>query len=394
MRKTALALAAAAALLASPSFGADKVKIGFITTITTPAGVIGRDMVDAVNLAMQDIDGKMGGLEVELFIEDDGFKPETGKQKTDKLVKQDNVHFVAGFIWSHVLLASRKSALDGGKFLISSNAGPSQIAGRLCHENFFSTSWQNDQTPMAMGEVLNQRGVKSLYVMAPNYTAGKNMVAGLERTFRGEILGKDMTKWGKDAQLDFSAELAKAKASGADGIFVFYPGKAGGAFIKQYQQAGLQDEIALYTVFTVDSIALPNLQKAGMSGVLGSLNTQFWGPDLDTPQNGKFVSGFRKAYGRYPSFYAAQSYDTIFLIKSAVEAVSGNLDDMDGMRAAMAKADFPSVRGPFRYGNNHFPVQNFYLRKVVEDADGVWTTTVVDTVLKDHQDVYAAECKM
>jgi branched-chain amino acid transport system substrate-binding protein len=394
MKKTALALTAAAALLASPSFGADKVKIGFVTTVTTPAGVIGRDMVDAVNLAMQDIGGKMGGLEVELIIEDDGFKPEIGKQKTDKLVKQDDVHFVAGFIWSHVLLASRKSALDGGKFLISSNAGPSQIAGKLCHENFFSTSWQNDQTPMAMGEVLNQRGVKSLYVMAPNYAAGKNMVSGVERTFKGEILGKDMTKWGKDAQLDFSAELAKAKASGADGIFVFYPGKAGGAFIKQYQQAGLQGEIALYTVFTVDSIALPNLQKAGMSGVLGSLNTQFWGPDLDTPQNKQFVSGFKKAYGRYPSFYAAQSYDTIFLIKSAVEAVGGNLDDMDGMRAAMKKADFPSVRGPFRYGNNHFPIQNFYLRQVVEDADGVWTTTVVDTVLKDHQDVYAAECKM
>ena len=394
MKKTALALAAAAALLASPSFGADKVKIGFVTTVTTPAGVIGRDMVDAVNLAMQDIGGRMGGLEVELIVEDDGFKPEIGKQKTDKLVKQDDVHFVAGFIWSHVLLASRKSALDGGKFLISSNAGPSQIAGKLCHENFFSTSWQNDQTPMAMGEVLNRQGVKSLYVMAPNYAAGKNMVSGVERTFKGEILGKDMTKWGKDAQLDFSAELAKAKASGADGIFVFYPGKAGGAFIKQYQQAGLQGEIALYTVFTVDSIALPKLQEAAMTGVLGSLNTQFWGPDLDTPQNKKFVSGFKKAYGRYPSFYAAQSYDTIFLIKSAVEAVGGNMDDMDGMRAAMMKADFPSVRGPFRYGNNHFPIQNFYLRKVVEDADGVWTTTVVDTVLEDHQDVYAAECKM
>ena len=394
MRKTALALAAAAALLASPSVAADKVRIGFVTTVTTPAGVIGRDMVDAVNLAMQDIGGRMGGLEVELIVEDDGFKPEVGKQKTDKLVKQDDVHFVAGFIWSHVLLASRKSALDGGKFLISSNAGPSQIAGKLCHEDFFSTSWQNDQTPMAMGEVLNRQGVKSLYVMAPNYAAGKNMVAGVERTFKGEILGKDMTKWGKDAQLDFSAELAKARASGADGIFVFYPGKAGGAFIRQYQQAGLQDEIALYTVFTVDSIALPNLQKAGMSGVLGSLNTQFWGPDLDTPQNRKFVAGFKRAYGRYPSFYAAQSYDTIFLIKSAVEAVGGDLDDRDGMRAAMKKADFPSVRGPFRYGNNHFPIQNFYLRKVVEDADGVWTTTVVDTVLEDHQDVYAADCRM
>ena len=382
------------ALLAAPAVAADKVKIGFITTLTTPAGVIGKDMADAVNLALDHIGGKMGESDVELIIEDDGFKPEIGKQKTDKLVKQDDVHFVAGYIWSHVLLASRKSALDAGKFLISSNAGPSQIAGKLCHKNFFSTSWQNDQTPMAMGEVLNQKGIESLYIMAPNYAAGKNMVAGVERTFKGKIVGKDMTKWGKDAQLDFSAELAKAKASKAGAIFVFYPGKAGGAFIKQYQQAGLQGKIPLYSVFTVDSIALPKLQQAKMEGVLGSLMTQFWAPDLDTPQNKKFVDGFKAKYGRYPSFYAAQSYDTIFLIKSAVEAVKGDLKDMDGLRAAMAKADFPSVRGPFKYGNNHFPIQNFYLRQVVEDADGVWTTKIVDTVYTNHQDSYAKDCKM
>jgi len=245
IRKLTL-LAAAGMLAVSPALAADKVKIGYVTTITTPAGVIGKDVVDAVNLALKDIGGKMAGLPVELFMEDDGFKPAIGKQKTDKLVKQNKVDFVAGYLWSHVLLASRKSALDAGKFLISANAGPSQIAGKLCHENFFSTSWQNDQTPMAMGEVLNQKGVKSLYVMAPNYAAGKNMVAGVERTFKGKIIGKDLTKWGKDAQLDFSAELAKAKASGAEGIFIFYPGKAGGAFIKQYEQAGLRGKIPLY----------------------------------------------------------------------------------------------------------------------------------------------------
>ena len=373
---------------------AAKVKIGFVTTITTPAGVIGRDMVDAVNLAMEDIGGKMAGRDVELIIEDDGFKPAIGKQKTDKLVKQDKVQFVTGFIWSHVLLASQKSALGAGKFLISSNAGPSQMAGKLCHKNFFSTSWQNDQTPMAMGEVLNLNNVGSLYVMAPNYAAGKNMVAGVTRTFKGKIVGKDLTKWGKDAQLDFSAELAKAKASGAEGIFVFYPGKAGGAFIKQYAQAGLQGKIPLYSVFTVDSIALPKLQKANMSGVMGSVMTQFWAPDLDTPQNKKFVSGFKKKYGRYPSFYAAQSYDTIFLIKSAVESVKGDLSNMDGMRAAMKTANFPSVRGKFSYGNNHFPIQNFYSRKVVKDSEGVWTTSVQDVVLKNHQDTYAKDCSM
>ncbi len=394
MTRTLASLAAAAMLAAGPALAADKVKIGFVTTITTPAGSIGKDMVDAANLALEHIGGEMAGLPVELIVEDDGFKPAIGKQKTDKLVKQDDVDFVAGFIWSHVLLASRKSALDGGKFLISSNAGPSQIAGKLCHENFFSTSWQNDQTPMAMGEVLNAKGVKSLYVMAPNYAAGKNMVAGVERTFAGEIVGKDMTKWGKDAQLDFSAELAKAKASDAQGLFVFYPGKAGGAFIKQYEQAGLQDRIPLYSVFTVDSLSLPRLQAAGMKGVLGSTMTQFWAPDLDTPQNARFVSGFKEKHGRYPSFYAAQSYDTIFLIQSAVEAVGGDLSDMDGMRAAMARADFPSVRGPFRYGNNHMPIQNFYSREVVEDSDGVWTTSIRETVLEDHQDTYAGDCPL
>ena len=394
MFKKFLLLASAGLMAIGSAVAAEKVKIGFVTTITTPAGVIGKDMVDAVNLAMEDIGGKMAGLDVELIVEDDGFKPAVGKQKTDKLVKQDKVQFVTGFIWSHVLLASQKSALGAGKFLISSNAGPSQMAGKLCHKNFFSTSWQNDQTPMAMGAVLNLNNVKSLYVMAPNYAAGKNMIAGVTRTFKGKIVGKDLTKWGKDAQLDFSAELAKAKASGAEGIFVFYPGKAGGAFIKQYAQAGLQGKIPLYSVFTVDSIALPKLQKANMNGVMGSVMTQFWAPDLDTPQNKKFVSGFKKKYGRYPSFYAAQSYDAIFLIKSAVEAVKGDLSNMDGMRAAMEKANFPSVRGKFSYGNNHFPIQNFYSRKVVKDSDGVWTTSVREVVLKNHQDTYAKDCSM
>ena len=389
-----LCAAAALALLAAPAAAADKVKIGFLVTLTTPAAVIGNDMKDAFELANEHIGGEIAGLDVEIIYEDDGFKPEIGKQKTDKLVKQDDVDFVTGYIWSHVLLASRKSALDAGKFMISANAGPSQLAGELCHENFFSTSWQNDQTPMALGEVLNQRGVKSLYIMSPNYTAGKNMVAGVERTFKGEVKGKDMTKWGKDAQLDFSAELAKAKASGAEAIFVFYPGKAGGAFIKQYVQSGLSESIPLYSVYTVDALSLPRFQKAGMNGVLGSLMTQFWSPDLDTPQNKKFVAAFLEKYGRYPSFYAAQSYDAMFFIKSAVEAVGGALDNMDGMRSAMEKADYPSVRGSYSYGNNHFPIQNFYLREATTDSEGRWTTKIVDTVYTNHQDVYAKDCKL
>jgi branched-chain amino acid transport system substrate-binding protein len=384
----------ASAIITTGVAQAESVKIGFITTLTTPAGVIGADMKNSVELALEHIGYKMGNLDVELIMEDDGFKPDIGKQKTDKLVKQDDVDFVVGYIWSHVLLASAKSVFDADKFLISTNAGPSQIAGKRCNKNFFSTSWQNDQTPMAMGEYLNQIGVKSIYIMAPNYAAGKDMAKGVESTFKGEIKGKDLTKWGADAQLDFSAELAKAKASGAEGIFVFYPGKAGGAFIKQYQQAGLQDKMPLYTVFTVDSTALPKLQAGGLTGVLGSKNTQEWSPDMDNAANQRFVADYLKQFGKYPSFYGAQSYDAIMLIKSAVEATGGNLKDKDALRKALMAADFDSIRGRYTYGNNHMPIQNFYLREVVEDSEGRWTTKIVKTVYKNHQDPHASKCKM
>jgi len=386
-------MALAATMLTTPAM-AETVKIGFVTTLTTGAAVIGKDMENAVNLAMDHLGGMAGDTKLEVVFGDDQFAPEAGKQVTDKLVKQDDVDVVAGYIWSHVLLASRKSVLDAGKILISANAGPSQIAGKLCSENFFSTSWQNDQTPMAMGEVLNQQGVKSLYIMAPNYAAGKNMVAGVERTFQGEVKGKDLTKWGADAQLDFSAELAKAKASGAEGIFVFYPGAAAGAFIKQYHQAGLKDTMPLYSVFTVDALSLPRLQAADFESVLGSRVTQQWDPSLDNAANKKFVDDFKAKYGGYPSFYAAQSYDAIMLIASAVEAVGGDMSNQDAFRAAIKAADFDSVRGDFAFGTNNMPVQNFYLREVVADADGNWTTKVVATVYENHVDSYAAECSM
>ena len=392
MKRYLFWLLPALALIGAPAEAAEKIKIGFVTTLTTGAAVIGKDMRNAVELALDHIGRKMGPLDVELIYADDEFNPQKGKQATERLVLSDNVDIVAGYIWSHVLLASAGTVLDAGKILISSNAGPSQLAGERCNKNFFNVSWQNDQTPMALGEVLNRRGVKSLYLIAPNYAAGKNMVAGVERTFKGTVVGKDMTAW--PAQKDWSAELTKVKAAQPDGVFIFYPGGHGPAFIKQYQQAGLEGKIPLYSVYTLDSISLPLFQKAGMKGVLGTFMTQFWAPDMDNPQNKRFVAGFKEKYGKYPSFYAAQSYDTIFFIKAAVEAVDGKIGDVDAMRAAMEKTDFPSVRGKFRFGPNHFPIQNFYSREVVVDADGIWTTSLREAVLVDHQDPYAGKCKM
>ncbi len=391
MLKKLMGSAALLTLLAGPAV-ADTVKIGFVTTLTTPVAVIGKDMRDAVDLAVEHIGGKMGDLDVEIVYADDEFNSQKGKQATERLVLSDKVDIVAGYIWSNVLLASAPVVLGEGKILISANAGPSPLAGAQCNENFFNIAWQNDQTPMALGELLNQQGVKSLYLVAPNYAAGQNMVAGVERTFKGKVVGKDMTVW--PSQRDWSAELTKVKSAKPEGVFTFYPGPAGPAFIKQYQQAGLAGDVPLYSVYTLDSISLPLFQKAGMETVLGTKMTQFWAPDLDNATNKKFVADFRAKYGRYPSFYAAQSYDSIMYIASAVKAVNGDVKNTDGMRAALKAANFDSVRGPFKMGNNHFPIQNFYERTVVKDADGNWTTAVGRAVLKGHQDPYASQCKM
>jgi branched-chain amino acid transport system substrate-binding protein len=386
-----LAIAAIVYFLVIEKTARETVRIGFITTLTTGAAIIGEDQRKAVDLAVEHIGGKMGPLAVEIVYEDDAFNPATGKQKTEKLVKQDRVDVVVGYIWSNVLLASAPVVLDAGKILISANAGPSPLAGKNCHKNFFNVSWQNDQTPMALGEVLNQRGVKSLYVIAPNYAAGKDMVAGVERTFKGKIVGKDMTTW--PSQIDWAAEFTKVKAAAPEAVFTFYPGKHGPAFIKQYEQAGLTGT-PLYSVYTLDALSLPRFQEAGMTNVLGTTMTQMWSPDMDNPANRKFVGDFKAKHGEYPSFYAAQAYDSIMLIKSAVEAMNGKIDDVDAMRAALEQARFESVRGNFRFGNNHFPIQDFFSREVVADADGKWTTKITGVALKGHQDVYAKDCRM
>ncbi len=392
MKNKLIPLVAVSLALIAPSAYPATVKLGFVTTLSTPAAVIGNDMRDAVELALEHIGHKMGPADVEVVYGDDEFNPLKGKQATERLIAQEKVDLVFGYIWSHVLLASATTVLDAGKILISANAGPSQLAGKGCHKNFFNISWQNDQTPMAMGEVLNQRGVKKLYVIAPLYAAGKNMVVGVKRTFTGDIIGEDMTKW--PDQIDWASELSKVKAANPDAVFVFYPGKHGPAFIKQYQQSGLAGNVDLYTVFTIDSISLPRFQAAEMTGVLGTVMAMFWTPDLDNMANRKFVDSFKAKYGKYPSFYAAQSYDAVMYIASAVESVAGDVSDVDGLRTALRKADFDSVRGSFEMGPNHYPIQNFYSREVIVDDDGVWTTSVRETVLEMHQDVYASECSM
>jgi branched-chain amino acid transport system substrate-binding protein len=387
MKMVLVAAGAALALGMGPAMAQNPVKIGFLSTFSGPVAVIGNDMRNSFELALDHLGRKMGGRPVEVIYEDDGFKPETGKQKSEKLVQSDKVDFVVGYIWSNVLLASYKPVIDSKTFLISANAGPHQIAGELCSPYFFSTSWQNDQTPEAMGVYMNQKGVKSVYLIGPNYAAGKDMLAGVAATFKGKVLGQDLTKW--PTQLDFSAELAKAKAANPEAIFVFYPGAAGVQFLNQYAQAGLKGKIPLYTAFTIDSLSLPR-QKDLAFGVPG---VQQWVNDLPNDANKKFVADFKKKHGAYPSFYGAQAYDAAMLLASVVSQVK-DLGDKAAVRKALEKADFKSVRGNFKYGNNHFPIQNFYLQDVVKDADGKLTLKTVATIVENSQDRHHDKCKM
>jgi len=381
--------AALALTLALPVSAQQKsVKIGFVSTFSGPTAVIGNDMRNSFEVALDHLGRKMGGLPVEVIYEDDQQKPEVGKQKSEKLVQSDKVDFVIGYIWSNVLLASLKPVVDSQTFLISANAGPSQIAGDLCSPFFFSTSWQNDQTPQAMGTYMTQKGVKTAFLMGPNYAAGKDMLTGVRSTFKGEVIGEELTRW--PDQLDFSTELSKVRAAKPEAVFVFYPGAAGVQFLTQYVQSGLKGQIPLYTAFTIDETTLP-LQKDLALGVPGA---QEWVNDLPNEANKKFVADYRAKNGKGPSFYGAQSYDAANLVNSAVVAVNGDLSKKDAMRDAMRKADYASVRGPYKYGNNQFPIQNFYLQEAVKDAGGNIVLKTMATIVKDSQDRFHDKCPM
>ncbi|HXQ84919.1 MAG TPA: ABC transporter substrate-binding protein [Xanthobacteraceae bacterium] len=388
MRRTIIS-AAALALVAGPAMAQDKtVKIGFISTFSGPVAAIGNDMKNSFELGLDNHGRKLGGLPVEVIYEDDQIKPDVGVQKTQKLIESDHVNFVVGYIWSNVMLASLKPLVDSKTMTIDANAGPSQLAGELCSPYVFSTSWQNDQTPAAVGLYMNQKGVKTAFLIGPNYAAGKDMLAGVKTTFKGQIVGEEYTRW--PDQLDFSAELSKARAAKPDAIFVFYPGGAGIQFVTQYVQAGLKGQIPLYTAFTIDDLSLPRLKDLAI-GIPGA---QEWVGDLPNAANKKFVADYKAKYNAAPSFYGAQSYDAVSLIDSAVTAVKGDLSNKEGMRKAMEKADFKSVRGNFRFGNNHIPIQNFYLQDAVKNADGSFALKTVATIVKDDQDRFHDKCPM
>ena len=387
IRMLAAGLAAASLAFAPLASAQQKIKIGFITTLSGNAGGIGKHMKDSVELALDHLGNKMGGVPVEVIFGDDQQKPDVGVQVAEEMLKKNQVDIVAGIIWSNVMMAVVPVVTGAGKVMVGTNAGASPLAGKACHPQFFSTSWNNDQSPEAMGKFMQEQGINDVYILAPNYQAGKDMVAGFKRYYKGRIAEEIYTKPG---QQDYQAEITQLRAKSPKATFVFYPGGMGIQFVKQYVQAGLRDRIPLYSVFTVDETTLPALKEAA----LGQYEARFWSPDMNVPASKRFVADFRKKYGYTPSFYGAQSYDGMMLIDSAARANKGSLADTKAVVMAMRKAEYDSIRGPFKWNVNQMPIQDFFLLQAEKGADGEVEMHIKRKVFDDHKDSYYQDCKM
>ena len=386
LKTTLLATSILAGLAPMAHADDDVVRVGLVYTLSGPAAVLGEHSRDGFLLAMENLGNKLGGKEVEITIVDDEQKPDIAVSRARELVESDQVDFVVGPVFSNIVNAIVGPVTEGGAFLISTNAGTSNLAGVECNPDLFVTSYQNDQMHEVSGKYAQDQGFQNVFLLAPNYQAGKDAMEGFKHSYTNGLAGEILVPLG---QLDFSAELAQIAAMQPDAIYAFMPGGMGVNLVKQFNQAGMTG-IPFLSAFTVDETTLPAQQEAAL-GLSGGSN---WAPDLDTPQSKEFVSQFVEKYDRVPATYAMQAYDAAYLIDSAVAAVDGKLSDRDALRDALAKADFTSLRGDFAFGPNHYPVQDFYLTKVVQREDGAYATSIDQTIFTDYSDNYVGDCQM
>lgn len=389
MRKRRLimtALAVGTLFATNVSHAEETLKIGFIGTLSGTNASMGKQLSEGFQLAVEQAGGKLGGMPTKVVLVDDQQKPDIGRQEANRLIESEKVQFIVGVPFSNVLNAVFAPAVQS-TILIGMAGAPSSIAGASCSQYFFSSSWQGDTLAEAMGTALQRKQVKRLYVMVPNFPGGREVVAGLKRHFKGEIVGEVYTPLG---QLDFAPELALLRTAKPDAVFAFFPGGLGIQFIKQFAQSGLKSTVPLYTAYTIDANTLVAMGDAAV----GVRTAEFWSASMDNAANKQFVDAFRKRYNYAPSSYAAQGYDAGRLMDAAIRQAGGAITNRAAIASALKSAKFQSVRGGFRYNNNHFPIQDLYLGEIVKAADGAPTMQLGERVLQDHGDAYASQCPL
>jgi branched-chain amino acid transport system substrate-binding protein len=366
---------------------AEKIRLGFLTTLSGPIATLGKEQEMGLDLALKELGGKIGGIPVEVFKEDSRMQPDTAAQAATKLIESNHIDFLTGTMLSNQLLAIVKPVTDSGAFIFSGIGGPSELAGAGCNPNVFVLSWENNTPSEAAGKMMTDDGHKRGFFVAQNYVTGKEHVSGAKTYFKGQVVGE---AYPNRTTMDFAAEISQIRAANPDAAYIFMPGAQGIAFVKQFASAGLAERIPLYSgSWLADEHSFDALGDVA----LGTHLAANWFVGLDNPQNKAFVAAFRKEYGRNPVFYAAFVYDSIMLLDRAVREVNGNIQDKDKLRAALRKADFKSTRGDFRFNTNQFPIQSFYSAKVVK-AGNAYRHEVTGTVFQKHADRFVAECKM
>jgi len=385
LRPLFVTLAVAAAAASPQALAQAPIKIGFIGELSGPQAAVGKEQYDGLMLLIERNGGKLGGFPVQVIKEDSQLKPDVANQLARKLVERDKVDIVTGVSFSNIMMAIHKYVTDNKVFLVGSNAGPSQIAGAQCSPYQFILSPQGDQTSEAVGKYATEKGYKRVFLLAPNYQAGKDTLSGFKRHFKGQVVEEVYSPL---SQQDFSAELSQVSAAKPDAVFAFYPGGLGIGFARQYAQAGMMKTIPLLSTYVADAITLPSLGP----GALGMISGGIWAPDAPNPASAKFVADFEKKYGRIPSNYAAQSYDAAQLLDRAIAKVGGKVGDKPAFMAALKAADFQSVRGNFRFNNNHFPIQDVHVQMVAKDAKGRLSLKTIATPFRNHEDAYHDKC--
>jgi branched-chain amino acid transport system substrate-binding protein len=380
--------ALAAASLAAPAIARGApLRIGVITTLSGPGGYLGADARDALLLAAEMNDGRLGGVPVQFMVEDDALRPAQGKQIAERFIRNERLRLFTGVIFSNVLGAVAPDVLDAGGVYVSCNAAPSNFAGRECHRNYFVVSWQNDNLHESAGALANALGYRRMFILAPNYQAGRDALAGFRRLYQGTVTNEVFTRLD---QTDYAAEMAQIRAARPDAVFHFHPGGLGIAFVRQYAQAGLLGTIPQVLPFpSMDVVTLAAVGDAAEGVDLSS----HWNTDFPNEESRRFVEGFRRRYNRTPTFYAQQAFDTALAIGAALRGAGGTVDSIDAFRTAMLRADFRSTRGSFRFGPNQHPIQDWFALKV-ERVGGQLALVTKRRILEGHADAHVAQCRI
>ncbi len=380
---------AALALAGSPAWAKDPVKIGLITTLSGPAGYLGADIRDGFMLAVEAKGGPFEGNKPEVLIEDDGLKPGQAKATVDRFLKTNNVKIFTGIVFGNIAAATVPDVLDAGGIYVGPNSAATNFAGKGCNPNYFVVSFQNDGQGESVGALAKSLGYKKAFLLAPNYPSGRDMLQAFKREFGGEVVAEKYTNLG---QTDFAVEIAEIRAANPEFVHGFQPGGMGIAFLRQYHQAGLLGKIPLVMhAASMDQAMVKVLKDAAVGVQVASQ----WNDDFDNPASKAFVAAWKAKYGDRPvTSYAAQGYDAGLLIGSGLKATNFNVENIEALRAAMRKADFASVRGPFKFDKNQHPIQDWYALKAEKTPSGDFVLKTGNKVLSNHGDIYAKDCKM